>query len=131
MRPYVQPPPPSILESNRWHSEKMQAPFAESGFRPSAAELFTTVNFSMAEERSAKPFPLQLILSALLPLGLKVCPAGEEHTSWREVTLGLPLGSLSWRPAMGEISAALREASRPDIVFYKLQGGFSHAAMRT
>ena len=36
--------------------------------------LFVTVNSSMAEERSAKPFLLQLILSVLLPLVLKLAP---------------------------------------------------------
>jgi hypothetical protein len=56
----------------------MLDPFAESGCSACVVELFVTVNSSIADERSAKPFPLQLILSVRFPAGEKVCPAGEK-----------------------------------------------------
>ena len=65
---------------------KNEDPFAESGCRAFDVLLFVTVNSSIAELRSAKPFPLQLILSVRFPDGEKVCPTGEKYTSWRLVT---------------------------------------------
>ena len=80
MRPYEQPPPPilsvSIPESRNRSSEKKLDPFAESGCRAFVVLLFVIVNSSIAEERSAKPFPLQFILIVRFPDGEKVCPAG-------------------------------------------------------
>ena len=82
MRPYEQPPPPirsaSIPESRNRSSEKKLDPFAESGCRAFDVLLFVTVNSSIALERSAKPFPEQLIRSVLLAELLKLCPAGEK-----------------------------------------------------
>jgi hypothetical protein len=80
MRPYEQPPPPirsaSIPERRNLSSEKKLAPFAESGCRAFVVLLFVIVISSIAELRSANPFPLQLTLIVRFPDGLKVCPAG-------------------------------------------------------
>ena len=82
MRPYDQPPPPglsaSIPERRNLNSDKKQAPFAESGCKAFVVLWFVMVNSSIAELRSANPFPLQLILIVRFPVGLKVCPAGEK-----------------------------------------------------
>jgi len=122
MRPYEQPPPPilsaSIPESRNRSSENRLDPFAESNCRAFVVELFVSVNSSMQLERSANPFPLQLILSVLFPALEKTAPAGLKYTSWREVTYGLTDGSLNCSEAIGAISAAARDDSRPAIVFY-------------
>ena len=90
MRPYEQPPPPirsaSIPERRNLSSEKKLDPFAESGCRAFVVLLFVAVNSSMAELRSANPFPLQLIRSVRFVELLKLCPGGLNVTSEREVT---------------------------------------------
>ena len=85
MRPYEQPPPPirsaSIPESRNRSSEKKLDPLAESGCRAFVVELFVMVNSRLQLDKSANPFPLQLILIVRFPDGEKVCPAGLKYTS--------------------------------------------------